>query len=295
MVDHHVDRSRSDDRSAFRRVRDAYLRVNREELTLIQRAWAGEMNPNTLRVFIQTNLSPEPDQEASAVERRGYWGTFETLIHEYIHVLEHPRLYEMAVQQSSTGYQILIEGFCDHFAEQVWQDVEPTLAADAARRERIEGQPLDYDPDAIPEWESYPEIAPAREIVRQTGEENARAAYFMGHTELLGGGDYEAQDVIRDETYTVSEDGRTVADVSALTNVPADELANRNGIAEDDPLTAGTRLDCPGVHYHVVIPFDYGLRIAEQYGIPFSALNQANPSTDWQGIQPGQRLLIPRA
>ena len=295
MVDHHVDRSRSDDRNAFRQVRDAYLRENREELTLIQRAWPGEMDPNTLRVFIQTNLSPDPDQETSAVERRGYWGTFETLIHEYIHVLEHPRLYEMAVQQSSTGYQILIEGFCDHFAEQVWQDVEPTLASDTARRERIEGQRLDFDPDAVPEWDSYPEIAPAREIVRQTGEENARAAYFMGHTELLGGGDYAAQDAARDETYTVPEDGRTIADVAALTHVPADELANRNGVAEDEPLTAGTRLDCPGVHYHVVIPFDYGLRIAEQYGIPFSALNQANPGTDWQSIQPGQHLLIPRA
>jgi hypothetical protein len=294
MVDHHVDRSRSDDRNAFRAARDRYLRENREALTLIQRSWPGEMNPNTLQVFIQKNLSPETDQENTAVERRGYWGTFETLIHEYIHVLEHPRLYEMAVAQSSTGYQILIEGLCDHFAEQVWQDVEPTLPSDDTRRERIEGHALDYDANAIPDWDSYPEIVPARKIVAQTGEENARAAYFMGHTELLGGGDYETQDTARDGTYTVPTDGQTVADVATITHIPVEELAALNSVGEEERLLAGDLLDCPDVHYHVVIPYDYGIRIAEQYGIPFPLLDRANPGVDWQSIQPGQRLLIPR-
>lgn len=162
-------------------------------------------------------------------------------------------------------------------------------------RERVEGEALPYDPGSIPAWSSYPEIQQAGQIAQEVGEDNVRAAYFMGHTELLGGGDYDTSDAAAHGHYVVPTSGQSVASVAARTNIPVSELATLNSVSAGDRFPGGTQVNAPGTHHHVVIRFDIGVRIAEQYGIPFSLLSQANPGVDWHAIQPGQRLLIPRA
>ena len=294
VKDHHVDLSRDDDKKLFKKVLEAYFKAHKGELRDIQATWPGEMDPNLLRVFIQTNLSSDKGMGDDEVVRRGYWSTYQTLIHEYIHVLEHPLLADMAYAQSSTGYQILTEGFCDYFAVQVWEEIKPKIAGDADLRKRIESGTYKYNPKLVPDWDSYPEIKEAKEIGAKVGEPNMRAAFFMGHTELLGGGSWSKEDEANRDTYTVPAGGRKVSQIAKQTNVPAADIASLNGLAEDARAPAGKRLKVQGIKYHHVIDYDVGVRIAKQHNISFTELNRANPGVNWRKLRRGKRLLIPK-
>jgi hypothetical protein len=289
-----VDLSRDDDKKLFNDVLEDYFKAHRDELRDIQATWPGEMDPNTLRVFIQTNLSPVKGVSDDEVVRRGYWSTYQTLIHEYIHVLEHPLLADMAYAQSSTGYQILTEGFCDYFAVQVWDEIKPTIAGDADLRKRIEGATYKYNPKLVPDWDSYPEIKKAKEIAAKVGEANMRGAFFMGHTELLGGASWSKEDEANRDSYTVPAGGRKVAQIATQTNVPAADIASLNGLDKDAMVPAAKRIKVPGVKYHHVIDYDVGVRIAKQHNISFAMLERANPGVNWRKIGRGHQLLIPK-
>ena len=113
------------------------------------------------------------------------WEQFATIIHEYIHTLEHGdhESYRSGMQEQRGGLT-LREGMCDYFTKMVWDTVNftPTL------RRSVEGRY--HDPainHPIPPPTFYDSAAEAERAVGIVGVRNAMAAFFLGEVSLIGG------------------------------------------------------------------------------------------------------------
>jgi peptidoglycan hydrolase-like protein with peptidoglycan-binding domain len=279
------------------------------------------------RVLSQTaitdseNFSATPDQPGgmSDAERLMRWGTWETLVHEYIHTLAHPEF-----NRSHGGNRILVEGFCELFTKAVLDttgaigaaqsDADPTL------RHEIEGGDVpEFEARFVPDFDpgSYANyLARAEAIVAQVGMDAARSAFFLGHVELIGlepGGDGEVIDPASPdasrhrgpERVVVPETISTVNGVSILTGASVADISSANaGISANGPLppeahTAG--LNVPGTKHHRVLAARSRTQrateskqdIATQHGITVAALVRANPNLNHREPREAEWLLIP--
>ena len=142
------------------------------------------------------------------------------------------------------------------------------------------------------------------------GEANARAAYFMGHVELLGigptttgdppagaAGTWTPDDAADDDIYIVAPAGETVQEVRDRSGSAS--ITNSDGFGFVDPthrFAPGERLTVPGVRYLRATTDDTRGQVAGQNGISQEALERANrmpPGPPNTPIARGTRLLIP--
>ncbi len=279
------------------------------------------------RVLSQTAItdsegfSATPDQPGgmSDAERLMRWGSWETLVHEYIHTLAHPEF-----NRSHGQNRILVEGFCELFTKAVLDTTGAIGAAesdaDPALRQEIEGGEVPgfegrFVPDFNPgSYAGY--LARAEAIVAQVGMDAARSAFFLGHVELIGlepGGDGEVIDPTSPdasrhrgpEQVVVPETISTVNGVSILTGASVTDITSANAaISPDGPLppeahTAG--LNVPGTKHHRVLAARSRTQrateakqdIATQHGITVAALVRANPNLNHREPREAEWLLIP--
>ncbi|MCK9901794.1 LysM peptidoglycan-binding domain-containing protein [Frankia sp. Cpl3] len=162
--------------------RAALLRYEANEMSM--------SDPNTARIFITPWVldwaAEESEVESMAVATKK-WDTFVLLIHEYIHVLQHPLL-PTATQRSV----VVREGFCEYLAVKATRHVG---AFSAERTKdlniRITGQDhhrpsRTWLPNYSPTADYAPFVKRVTEAIRNVGENAIHAAFFQGHTELLG-------------------------------------------------------------------------------------------------------------
>jgi hypothetical protein len=149
------------------------------QLLAIYQHWPGvEDEGINIQRFWDRNRNPQED-------RNKLYHLFGTMIHEYLHGLEHDDYQDFYESAEGPQQKVLSEGMTDYWAKMVWDG----LTFDPALRQSIEG-PL-YDPAAaagsIPEPPRYAELADAAQLVNTIGAQFAAEAYFHGRTDRLPG------------------------------------------------------------------------------------------------------------
>jgi len=112
------------------------------------------------------------------------WKYFYTLIHEYIHTLEHKDhdAYRGPMAEKKGG-KVLREGSTEYLSHIVWSGI----TFDAALRKTIEGPFHDpLTPFKIPNFVGYAEFANAERLAGIVGIRNFVAAFLMGRADLIG-------------------------------------------------------------------------------------------------------------
>jgi Domain of unknown function (DUF4157) len=242
-------------------------------------------------------------------DRNKMWRTWHIAVHEYIHNLAHP-----AFERSLSANN---EGFTEYFTKGVLTKAAPVAHQNQGLVNKVEGgifkpetTPALVGPYATPR--SYASALAHVENVAKTvpgGDNAVRAAYFQGHTEMLG---------IDPATRRFATAPPATVDPT-MVNVPAgittlDDLASRSRVPKSEILKANTglaaagplppKLKLPGVREHRVVttflaggvagPAETADQIAKQNGVSVEALKRANPSATWATLAGGQLILIPR-
>jgi LysM repeat protein len=315
----HVIPTRSPDDVEFNRVRNRFATdpANRTDIDDTIHGWPAEATGGV-------NIQPYASAGTLAAERRTRWDMFTTLLHEFMHVLEHPNYRRTRTLIGGSAAEILKEGMPDVMRRDLW-DGPGALHSRVATpglapvRRQVEGGDYPYDASVVQYHPDYPMITPARAIVHGgangpgVGMANAKAAFFLGHTELLGLGagtatqggaslvgtaDYSATERA-DAEMVVVRAGDTYASIRARTNAPAAGILDtaNNPVVAGAALAPGTRLRVPGIRYVRSLREDTIADIARQNGVPVAALIRANtlaPGTPNSfRFAAGARVLIP--
>lgn len=201
----------------------------------------------------------------SPAERRVWWNMWQTLVHEYIHTLEHPTF-----ENARGENRVFTEGFCEMFTEDVLTIWIPIAKADSdtSLRKDVEGSDStgalwpDFKPEFVHDYNaglytSYAGHAKQVRTVLGTGGGNAvRAAFFQGHVELIG-------------------------------------LASAGKVAAAPTGPAAAK----GMRFHTVVAsgptVETSDQIAAQNGVTVPDLEKANPGVDFAKLKTGDVVLIP--
>lgn len=299
----------SRDHAEFIRVREKFLSANKTDIDDAIHGWPAE---GATTIFIQ------PYQVyADAADRRSKrWDLFTILIHEFMHVIAHPNFARVADAIGGTAQKILTEGFADLMRHDLWDgpgNLKNRIAApeSAPLRGQVEGGAFPYDASVVTYHGDYAELADAQQIDAKVGRANSKAAYMLGHVELLGLGlgtrssssiaglaTWKPTDAANDEIFVVHA-GDTYAGVRAKTNAPPGGIISPAGVAlaPGAALAPGTRLRIPGIRWSNAIPNDTLGSIAQQNRVTLRALATANgfpagaPASTH--VPAGKRMLIP--
>lgn len=141
----------------------------------------GRTSPSPLRVGISTEWNLSAASEC--VQR---WKHIQTLSHELCHALVHPNFPPRA---SSIRFgQIVREGFTEVLGVQLFDHLRARAAGDVAFKARMEAGVAGAPCAAAPAGTiGYGQAGPSAETIRSTvGDDNFRAAYFLGAVNLVG-------------------------------------------------------------------------------------------------------------
>jgi hypothetical protein len=268
---HGFNKDRSADEQTFLndQVIKPFVAARKHDLELYDIYGFAQSSPG--QIWISTALASKGAAVAGGppppAERWLYWSTWETLVHEYIHTLEHPAFIAMR-----GGNRILFEGFCEMFTEEVLLEWIPIAKGDknAALRGEVEGKDgsgnlwPNFEEKMVPaynpgEYADYVKRAKEiRNILGSGGENAVRAAFFQGHIELIG-------------------------------------LRSTGKIASAPTTSAPS-----GMRFHQVVsdPSNGGKietadQIATQNGVSVVELQSANPGVDLNALKAGDNVLIP--
>ena len=167
------------------RAREDFANSDGTKLLEIFRGWEGAQLEGTVYVNVF--------KKGSDVENRYFfWDTFQIMIHEYIHSLEHDTYHDYAKTfgEQSEQYNTLVEGMCSVLTEIAWTNIAPKVTT-TALREKVETPAfaaMPFDPATVPEISNrrYPSFAQAMKVVNIAGIRNVYAAFFLGKPELIG-------------------------------------------------------------------------------------------------------------
>jgi hypothetical protein len=261
------------------------------------------------------NMNPYLRDATANVDelRRARWDAFTIILHEAIHHLAHPNFVNTYNQMQNDSMQILKEGFNDLFRRELWFGAghlgsRVGTPAYNANRTVIEGASYTYKPALVTYHGDYAQVTQAQQIEAIIGNRNAKAAYFLGHTEYLGLGagshgltsagsfanlaSYHAADPA--ETNRVDTlPGETYAQLRTRINAGPGTIFNPttgNAVPTSGPLPARVRVS--GVRHVTVIAGDSVNSIAYQNGVTPNDILRANAMTSL-ALTIGQRILIP--
>ncbi|WP_088240835.1 eCIS core domain-containing protein [Calothrix rhizosoleniae] len=310
----------SPDGIEFARVRNRFATdpANRADIDDTIHSWPAEATGGI-------NIQPYRPSGSTNAERRTRWDLFTTLIHEFMHILDHPNYERTYRLIGGEAGEVLREGMADVMRRDLWDGpgrLQSRLATAeyAPIRRQVEGRDYPYKSSVVHYHPDYREYADARDIVNGrsgqpgVGIENAKVAFFMGHTELLGLGAgtstsggaslagvamYSSTESAEAEIVVVGT-GDTYASIQSRTNAsPGGILDASSGtpLSPGAALTVGTRLRVPGIRYVYAIQEDTIGSIARQHGVSVADLVRANnlPATtpDSYRFPTGTRVLIP--
>jgi hypothetical protein len=183
-TEHGAVQSRAPEKAIVDAIRTKIATSRKAELVLIHKAWPAFASGND--VFIQRVQHTDSKGAVDKGEGRTYmWKQFQTIIHEYIHTIEHP---EHVKYRSTLGAQkggfTLREGTTDYFTKIAYNNTD---RSNATLRKVVEGpyhEPAVVQP--IPPLHTYRESANAERAAAIVGLPNMCGAFFLGHVDLIG-------------------------------------------------------------------------------------------------------------
>ncbi|MBK8461072.1 MAG: LysM peptidoglycan-binding domain-containing protein [Micropruina sp.] len=290
----HPDLRPAPDGTEFARVLDQFGKDNTALVDDAIHSWPAEAGTGT--VFIQPYGESNPKKI-----REQRWEVFTTLIHEFMHILEHPEFGKAASTVGGNGERILFEGFAELMRYDLWTgpgQLKARLGSPelAPLREKVEGGKYPYDASVVVDAAAYSERADAEAIAAKVGMGNAKAAFLLGHVEKIGLGSWKATDAGEAESYVVAA-GETEASIRAKTGAKTVLDSGGKPLPVGGALAAGTTVKIPGIRWIVAIEGDTLTTVSRQHDVTTSALAVANGLAS--GTSPahkftvGARLLIP--
>jgi hypothetical protein len=311
--------TRSPDKEEFLRVAGVIVAdaANRADMDDTIHGWPAEATAGV-------NLQPYQDVSTPDKERTVRWDTYTTLLHEMMHIVQHPNYKRTYQLLKGSAQEILKEGMADVMRRDLWfgpGQLKVRLATDAyaKTREQIEGAKYDYKESVVLYHDDYPLEKDARKIVEGDGKHpgvgmpNAKAAFFLGHTDLLGIGEgtrgtagalagvanYHATDE-KDAEVVIAQPGDTFESIRERTNAaPGGILDDTTGkpLKAADAIVDGTRLRIPGIRYVYTIQEDTLGSVAAQNRVDPARLAVANGLARESDVShkwaPGTKVLIP--
>jgi hypothetical protein len=290
----HPDLRPAPDGTEFVRVMDQFIKDNTTLVDDAIHSWPAEAGTGT--VFIQ----PYGDADPKHV-REQRWEVFTTLIHEFMHILEHPEFGRAASTIGGNGERILFEGFAELMRYDLWTgpgQLKARLGSAelAPLREKVEGGKYPYDPSVVIDAGAYSERADAEAIAAKVGMANAKAAFLLGHVDKIGLGSWKATDATDAETYVVGA-GETEASIRAKTGAKTMLDSTGKPLPPGGPLAPGTAITIPGIRWVEAIDGDTVDTVSRQHDVTPAALVATNNLAPGTGpshkFVAGTRLLIP--
>jgi len=157
-----------------------YAAAHKAELDVIDKAWPGTAGGGVVNIQPFKGATPKETREV-------FWRTFQTMIHEYLHTITNSGYSTKAHTLGGAKESILIEGATSLFTDEVWKVIFPQeIRANEDLRRNVEGGIEPFDATVIPPISHYDQIVEARKIRDEVGEQNMRAAYFLGRSDLIG-------------------------------------------------------------------------------------------------------------
>ncbi len=287
-------------------------RVNLEKYDLFGFAISG--NGVVVPTSINDSLSDtSTGGEPSPAERSAKWQTFKTLVHEYMHKLEHPAFLK-ARDAGHVDSRVMFEGFCEMFTKEILAPLIPNIPSDKALCKKVEGG--DYSPPTAAMIGPYSSGEYARyvthaEKIRDNiiggaeGKRAVKAAFFQGHVEYIGlnpDGTFITTPVAigKENEFTIPSGISTLTALASASGLTEAEIRAANPSLTGSSLPS--KLNLPGCREHLVVEAGDGTtsvvetldQIAKQNGVLEAELRAANPSVTWSSLTAGQRLLIPK-
>jgi hypothetical protein len=183
-TEHGAIQTRAAEKAIVDAIRTKIATARKAELVLIHKAWPAFASGND--VFIQRIEKHDAKGGFDKAEGRTYmWKTFQTIIHEYIHTLEHSahKTYRATLPAQKGGFT-LREGTTDYFTKIAYNNTDRT---DQTLRTNVEGpfrEPTVVHP--VPPLTTYRESANAERAAGIIGLPNLCGAFFLGQVELIG-------------------------------------------------------------------------------------------------------------
>ena len=138
----------------------------------------------TERPSIRVGVSTEFDA-AAATECQARWGSLRTLSHELVHALVHPNF--LAAETTISFSQIVREGFTEVLGVQLYRHLRARAAASASFKAQMEAGISTPCPAPAETAIGYGAAGSSAEQIRaKVGDDNFRAAYFLGTVRQVG-------------------------------------------------------------------------------------------------------------
>jgi hypothetical protein len=182
--EHGAVQSRAAEKAIIKAVKAKIVAARKPDLVLIHKWWPAFADGGD--VFVQRIKHTDGKGGFDPKDGRNYmWDMFQTVIHEYIHTLEHPEheKYRGTMSQQKGGFT-LREGTTDYFTKVAYNN---TNKSDAGLRKNVEG-PF-HDPKVthpLPDLHTYRESANAERAAGIVGFKNMCAGFFLGQVDLIG-------------------------------------------------------------------------------------------------------------
>lgn len=184
MRKYNVDRTRGPEGDIIKAVKARVARDLQNELLQIMFDWSASAGKDGVRI----NMRKRGDD---ASNRDRLWAMFGTLVHEYVHTLEHPKWSDYKGRKSKSNPEAgatLREGVTELLTRTVFS---VTSLADAKLKKDVEGEYFDEDgevPEGLRSGKYQTEINRAEQLAGVVGIHNIYGAYFVGRTDLVGDG-----------------------------------------------------------------------------------------------------------
>ncbi|HET9624566.1 MAG TPA: peptidoglycan-binding protein [Kofleriaceae bacterium] len=183
-AEHGAIQTRAAEKAIIDAVRAKIVAARRADLLLIHTWWPGFADNGNIFIQRIQKTDPKTGQVDKPTGRSYMWQEFQTIIHEYIHTLEHPEhvKYRGGMQAQRGGF-VLREGTTDYFTKIAFNNAPITDAVRAS----VEG-PFHENGviHPLPPLTTYRESANAERVAGIVGLPNLCGAFFLGQTELIG-------------------------------------------------------------------------------------------------------------
>jgi hypothetical protein len=176
--EHGAIQTRDAEKVIVAKVKSEIVASMRDELVETHKAWPAFAGGGIVNIQ-RFRASTDPHN------RHLMWDLFQTVVHEYLHTLEHSRYrtYRGTLSQQEGDFT-LREGVTEYFTHTVLDAV----TYDDALRTAVEGEFHDDTVQhPIPRYVGYGERANAEKLAGTVGARNVMAAFFLGDVEKIGG------------------------------------------------------------------------------------------------------------
>jgi len=182
MRKYSVDRTREPEGAIIKAVKTRVATDLQKELLEIMFDWSASAGKDGVRI----NMRKRGDDDSN---RERLWAMFGTLVHEYVHTLEHPKWSDYKGRTSKANPEAgatLREGVTELLTRTVFS---VTSLADKKLKREVEGEYYDDEaaaPEGLRDGKYQAETNRAEQLVGVVGIHNLYGAYFVGRTDLVG-------------------------------------------------------------------------------------------------------------